>query len=428
MIHRSKSEFLTVAAMSAPGILWMTGGTHKFAHGLLVFVMLLAAGCSPTSEKPDDLSTQITLTHASAESWQVDYSFSRPIRGILLGPPVVAYRSTAWDLLTPGVSLQQEGDQEKLVVDGQGISILRLAVTPYSEFPPDNYVPVARFSDGGAAIYLGFFSGEAITDKGPRPLKPLFRLNGLDGEYVFFPAQTRSGAGGYAYFGPQEPVDAGEARLIIDPELPEWLKSTFTQVVPVVTSILRERLGHELEEKPRVLIAAGELRNHEGYSVKGGAVNNDLFMMLRGRDLLEESVDLRKMFEKLVSHELAHLWQADSLEGGFNHQEPWIHEGSAEAMAVTALTQAGLWSEADAAAFARDATRQCRESLEGTSLADAVSQGNWAPVYSCGYGMFDLKDPDVFEIWSALNSEAKHHNTTYTQTMLERILTQHAAN
>ena len=405
----------------------MTDPTHNPSYVLLVFVVLLATDCSPTSEKPADLSTQITLTRVSTESWQLEYSFSHPIRGILLGPPVVAYRSTAWDLLTPDVSLQQDDNQEKLFATGLPISTLRFAVRSYSDFPPDNYVPIATFSDGGAAVYLGFFSGEAITDDENKPLNPRFRLTGLNGEYVLSSAQTRHGVGGYAYFGPQKPVDAGKARLILDPELPDWLRITFTEVVPAVTVILRERLGRELEETPRILIAAGELRNYAGYSIKGGAVNNDLFMMLRGRDLLEESVDLRKMFEKLVSHELAHLWQADTLQGGFSHQEPWIHEGSAEAMAVTALTQAGLWSEADAAAFSRDAARQCQESLGDTSLADAVGQGNWSPVYSCGYGMFDLNDPDVFEIWSSLTSEAKRQNRPYTQTMLERVLIQHTA-
>jgi hypothetical protein len=72
----------------------------------------------------------------------------------------------------------------------------------------------------------------------------------------------------------------------------------------------------------------------------------------------------------------------------FDHDEPWQHEGAAEAMAVYALGAAGVWDSAQVAAFAATAKERCAAALGGKTLADVGKQGGQEAVYGCGFGLW----------------------------------------
>jgi len=397
----------------------------KLSWNFKVLVWLLAFfSVTHSSSSGNELTADINVTRLSDDDWRVEYHFSRPITGLLLGPSVSNYRSTSWKVLASGLSLEEKDGEDQIVSSGKTFSRVEIAVKIYTEFPPKNYVPFAKFSNGGASIYLQFFVGDAVTSDGVQHFAPRFHLSGRDGERVILPRQASGENAAFAYFGPQEPVDTGQTLLIVDPQMPPWLRKIFGEIVPAVTQVYESRLQHKLAEKPVVMIAAGELEEFDGYSVKGGAIHGQVMMTLRGSDLLKETSGQRKMFEKHIGHELAHLWQQGTVDQGFNDEEPWIHEGSAEAMAVAALADAGLWKPEDVEKFTLEMREQCKESLGGSNLAEAVGQGNWSAVYSCGYEKFNSRDPDVFDVWVALSDEARNQDIIYTQAMLDKVLSE----
>ena len=224
------------------------------------------------------------------------------------------------------------------------------------------------------------------------------------------------------YFGTREPVVAGRVRLLLDPATPAWLHDTFVRVTQSVTPLFSARFGFDLPVAPLVLIGADGLDRYEGYSVKGGAVGGQLVMLLRGRTLKQETEEVRAMLERLTAHELAHLWQLHSLPTGFNKGEPWIHEGGAEAMAVYALGESGLWSPAEVAAFAEGAAERCHALSGNSTLAEATRRGNWEAVYSCGFGLYWSAKADPISVWASLAEEAHRSDSVYTQATLDRVL------
>lgn len=375
---------------------------------------------------PPELTTELVLTRVGADRWRAEYLFNRPVAGLLLGPAVAGYRREAWTILTPGVHLVAEDGDEALRVQGEPLTELALEVVTVTERPAGNYMPMARFSDGGRAVMLDFFTGRAVVDGAPESIAWRFALAGREGERTLLPdgLEAEPSTFPYAYFGPGEPQPAGEARLLLDPGTPLWLEAVLRRVVAAVSGLYAERLGGEVAP-PLVWVAAGELDAVEDYSIKGGALGGQIYLDLRGRGLLTESSERRRMFEKLVAHELAHLWQDAGLPSGFNMEEPWIHEGGADALAVAALVAAGSWSEEDAARFTTDASDRCRAALgahAGGTLPEALARGDWGAVYACGYGMFTASDRDPFTAWSAFAARARLAAEPYTKATLDTAL------
>ena len=224
----------------------------------------------------------------------------------------------------------------------------------------------------------------------------------------------------YAYVGPQEPLVAGGLNVIADPAMPPWLLEIFEATVPRVTARFSKRLDYPLSRTPLVLIAAGELRQFDGYSVKGAGLDGQFTVMLRGTALLTGSDERRRMFEKMLAHELVHIWQQAMPGGDFNPDQPWLHEGSAEALAVHALHEVGAWSDDELREFHEQQGAVCRDSLGEMALAEAADSGNWDAIYACGYLEFTDGVDDPFGLWRRMVLTASVAGRPYSQTDLEQ--------
>jgi hypothetical protein len=394
----------------------------------VLLAALLLAGTAPpaASSSGAPVRGKVTVRRISPAAWSVDFALDRPVVGIDFGPPIERYRTAAWKVLTAGLALAEKDGTERLASDGRPFDRARLEVGLYSAFPPDHYVPSARFSDGGAALFLGYFDGEAMTAGGKADLSLGFEVRGRAGETALAPAGARRGEPVFAYFGPRPPFDAGRARLVVDPGAPAWLVAGIRDVVSKVTPIYEDRLGRRLDEAPLVLVAAGEIDSIDGYSNKGGAINGQILLTLRGRALAAESAALRSAIEKLLAHELAHLWQEGGSPTPFSDGEPWIHEGGAEALGVEGLAAAGLWSREDAATAGTAAARDCADRLGGADLEEVVAGGGWEAVYSCGHALFAPHGAEVFAVWAALIRAASERQAPYSRALLDEILAERA--
>jgi len=384
--------------------------------------LLLTPGVSFAATPSQQVTADVVVTRLATERWRVDYTFNLPISGLIYGPPIASYREQAWHILNPEVELIEENGREMVVSRGQLFSSLSIEVDRFTEYAHDNYAPLIPFSDGGAALYLGFFTGAAIEGATEHSVDFRFQFEALPSESVISPSNLEQRQGAYAYFGKQEPVVQSHAILLLDPATPGWLRDSFIRVTESATQIFADRFGYDLPERPLVIVGAGELSLYDGYSVKGGAVGGQLVMLLRGRELTDETDEVRAMFEQLTAHELAHLWQLRMLPAGFNGEEPWLHEGGAEAMAVQVLGESNVWNPDEVASFGEKASESCRAALGDGTLAEATHRGNWDAVYACGFGLFRSAEADPISIWSALVEEARREGSMYTQRTLDRVL------
>ena len=387
----------------------------------LPWMVCAAARAAESTEPAAPIEAEITVTRLSATAWRVDYRLSRPVAGIDFGPPVERYRADGWRIATPGLEMRRHDGAERLVSAGGTFDRARLEVSLYSAFPPDNYVPAARFSDGGAALFLGFLGGDVILSAGMTDMRERYLVRGRSGEVALAPAGAEKGARVFAYFGPEQPTEAGRARLIVDPAAPDWLVNLLRRTVTEVTPVYENRLARRLDAAPLVLIAAGEIDGIDGYSTKGGAINGQIMMTLRGRALAQETDELRHSFSLLMAHELAHLWQESRSGKRFNDREPWIHEGGAEALAVAALAESGLWSEEEARADTRRAEQRCAEERGGATLEEAFADGRWGAVYPCGQALFASSGRGLFALWAALIRAAERRGMVYSQALLDEV-------
>lgn len=373
----------------------------------IVFSVLQTARAAPLAP----VSTTLTLTHISTDKWRADYEFGEAIDSLRLGPAVGGYRKQAWRVLTPGLALVDTNGEEA-IRSSQPMKALSIEVTLYLPYAMKNYTAFDRFSDGGTDLYTGFFDGVAMQGELARPLRLSLRLAGLAGENVITPALDAPGDAGYAYFGPRKPAAAGAATLVLDPRTPEWMASMLVETTTSISTLYETGFGRKLGYKPLLLLSIGDL-DQPGLSIKGGAIGKQIVYRLEGKALMGGSAKVRQYCMELIAHELAHIWQTNVARGGIGEKEAWIHEGGAEAIALAALRQSGLFSEDEAALYASKLTDECA-SLKG-------SVDTYRGVYACGFKRFVDYDQDIFALWKAMMDRSETSGELYSTALIDAV-------
>jgi hypothetical protein len=278
--------------------------TICFFTSLLAITATLLAGSPAVGAEP--IVTKISVTHKS-DHWLVEYSFDEPVSAVAFGSDVIGLRSDRWQVLTQGLVMVTEEGEDRLE-SVEPFTRALLEIRHHDVFPAKNYVPTSSYSDGGSTLFLGFLMGDLVNADGQRTIMDFtFDLHARPGEHALMPEQVLGGYRVFAYFGPQKPVTAGFARLLIDPRAPTWLHEEIMSLVPAVTELFAAELDFDLPQKPLIMIGAGQIDDHDGFSIKGGAINGHIMMSLRGKSLYDEKN--RARFQRLLTHEIAHLWQ-----------------------------------------------------------------------------------------------------------------------
>lgn len=381
-------------------------------HQVCLFILLSVLSqlcCAEPASVPAPLPVRLGVTHVGLDRWRIDYVFAEPIEVLRLGSAVGDYRRQAWRILTPGASLTETDGQEAIRGTGGPLSAVSIEVTLDTAYREGLYTAFDRFSDGGTDLFLGYFDGEAAQGGQTRPLRIDLRLNGLAGETVVAPEAGVSALAGYAYFGPRTPVRAGAATLIIDPRAPDWLGPLLVETTAAISAMYERGLGRTLGHRPLLMVSIGDL-DTPGLATKGGVVGRQVLYRFGGKALLGGSAAVRQRCMELIAHELAHIWQADLVRGGIGESEAWIHEGGAEALALAALRQSGLFSEADTDAFGARLLKEC--------LALNGSVESYRGRYACGYKRFMDYDTDIFALWRGLMRSSETTGEVYSSAMI----------
>jgi hypothetical protein len=387
---------------------------ERFLMGAGLALSMAAGVCA---ESP--LPVQVRVTHTAPDTWRVEYQFSQPVTALSFRP-VGDYRKTSWKVLTPGVTLTTGAEEDALAAtDGKPLRQISLEIATFDALVEKQYVAMDRFSDGGRAVYLGFLQGDVRQGAVQRDVAANFTLEGLGNEYVLTPASPADpsrGATPYAYFGPQAPVAAGDANIILDPKLPAWAVEAMLDATAKISSYYTSAYRQKLKQPLLLLVAAGDTEA-PGLSIKGGAIGGQIAYRFGGAGLQTDHPKKRQLIARLVAHEMAHLWQNNVSRGGLSEQSPpWVHEGGADAMALDGLLRSGVWSAEQGQAYVEATLKEC-EQLEH-SLA------TYRGIYACGFERYHKLNVGIVPLWRAMIAAAEDRGEFYSEAMISSYAAQ----
>lgn len=379
---------------------------------ILLSVCILLAGPA-RADDANKLAASMHLTRVAVDKWRADYRFSEPVTALKF-EKTSDYRATAWKALTAGVRLE-DGEQTERYVSEIGIKEFSVEIAAYDKFAPKQYAPNNRFSDGGAALYMGFFNGEVEQGGKTRELALKVSYAGRPGETVVpgpVFADTQLSLESYTYFGPQKPVTAGVAKLIMDPATPAWMAEVLLATTSEATAYFAKTYQRPLLRELVLMVSVSEFES-PGFSMKGGATNGQITYRLSGQGVLKDSPKARSIVKRLVTHEIAHIWQNNVSRGGIGEDAPWIHEGGAEAMALDAMQNTGMWTIAEIEVYQTAAIASCEKVKDQPTAYDYF--------YACGLQKFMQLKLAAPVIWRGLITETEKTGQTYSEAMVDRV-------
>jgi hypothetical protein len=429
MIHEPNSEGETMpphlrqraaaplARLSTPG-LPTPGLAAPLPMRALAALALLLPCVAPLAQataqaQASPLALSVDVTQVGKDRWRVDYRFARAVTAIEFDP-VGDYRRQAWTLRTPGLRLTAGPQSDRIGAGGRRFAKASVDITTFDGLAPKSYAPFNRFSDGGNAIFLGHLQGKAYRGKRAYPMAAAFHLHALPGETALAPPRqlTPDAQRGYAYFGNAQPLRSGPSQFLIDPATPAWMREVVREVGGKVSAYYEQAYRRALKDGVAVMLSVSGAQE-KGLAMKGGAVMGQLSYRFDGQAGLADHPRYREVLARLVAHEIAHLWQLNVARGGVGDNDPWIHEGGAEAMAIDALLHTGLWSEESAAAYRAAQAASCDK------LADSVD--SFDGIYACGLARFDRLGVDIVPLWRAMIDAAEATGEVYSGAMIETI-------
>lgn len=363
---------------------------------------------------PAPLHTELTVTHVAAEKWRADYVFAEPVTILELGPQVGLYRKQAWNILTPGVTLTAHEENESLH-STMPLTKLSVEISRYDDFDMAQYAPINHFSDNGSDFYLGFLYGTLSQGRHERSMEVALHLRGLPGETVIAPRRPGTDLAGYAYFGPGKPVRMGNADVIVDPHAPAWLRDTITDTTAKVSQFYEQAFQRKLTDTPLISVALTGFDGAPGsISIKGGAVGGGVVYRLQGQGLIEDHPKRRAYIASQVAHEMAHVWQTNLARGGIGENEPWVHEGGAEAIMLEAMRSTGLFTAEMADQYAQKLLKECEQ------LKDDVTV--YRGLYACGFKRFHGYAIPAVPLWRAMMTRSEDSGEVYSESMIQTLL------
>jgi hypothetical protein len=390
---------------------------YRFLSLCATFLMLCAAPLVHAEQQPG-LAVAVDVRHVAKDLWRVDYRFAQAVTAVKLHS-IGAFRKQEWKVLTPGMGMTSGPDFDVIASKGKPFKAASVQIRTFDGWSPKEYVSFNRFGDGGTSVYLGHLQGDVEQGNKTVSMRTDFNLSGLAQENVIAPPANRLKPGdarGYAYFGPAQAVLAGAVKVVIDPRAPQWLRETILDVGAKTAGYYEKAYQRKLKDELVIMVSLGNVES-SGFSIKGGAIlgAGQVSYLVEGKQVLLDHPKLREYTTKTVAHEMAHIWQLAISRGGLgDDQEPWIHEGGAEAMALDALAQTDLFSEDAVKAYRAKQTATCEK------LGGAVD--SFDGIYACGLVRFDKLGVGIVPLWRAMMEATEATGAAYSQQMIDTIL------
>ncbi|MDJ0642905.1 MAG: M1 family aminopeptidase [Erythrobacter sp.] len=337
------------------------------------------------------------LVEPAGERFRATFSFpqSMPVWAFHRSQPRRSdgqpWRADAWQVVTPGVSIQRVGAFDTFV--GENGAVPRRVVIEFA--PPAieliaAYDPALVFTDGTTAIYGGAFtvfpglSREQIEalDRPQGARNEIVFVNGPEG--VFYRGMQRERAvddgNGYAIFARVDVEDDAGVATLLDPGLPTWLANGLREDTPRVFEFYRERIGPHASDRPLVL-ASWVPSDLPGIGLGGSALPGMITMRFEGTALQQSNPQTEGNALWFIAHEAAHFWLGETVRYD-DRDRMWITEGGADLMAMRATER--LFEGFSAEPMIEQAKAACAAALAEAGVESPQWRTAVRPYYDCG--------------------------------------------
>ncbi len=388
------------------------------ATALVVGALFVGCASIPPAP-PEPARPYITLEkEPEGEAWRATWHLERPASELRFERKGAGFRSELFEVLTPGFTMQRDGDAEILRTSGQPADTISVRFPEVTRQLEKEYEFFQEFSDGSVAIYTGHLVARPVHQDDvadcPECYSRRFRFIGpagaplvVGGRVVSSPFEWRDEGvqGAYIYFGSIEPVESEEMISIIDPALPAWLLEETSAALPRLFAMYTERFGVELGERPTILFNYID-SGHSGYSSGGGTLPGQIQLTVDGAAWRERAQPAFLNLFHFLAHEAVHLWNGQIIHYR-GTEDSWMHEGSADAFAQRTLLELGLIDEAAFLDYQSAALNECRKRLGDFPLREAAARQEFLLYYSCGNAIALLTEArsgerDLFAFWKRL--------------------------
>lgn len=365
-----------------------------------------------------------SLDRVAADAWHAEYCFAQPVDAVKFMRPFEGLRENSWQAAEAFEFTFADGTAELRRHDGENFRCATITLQPYTVLPDMNYYAFSPYSDGGMSLYTGYLIASSLVDGEWQEMNLDARYAGREGEKII----TRDPehlVEQFVYFGRQSVFASEGAIAVIDPAMPDKAKRGILEAIPAVNRMLDESFGFR-PASPYMIFMATDLDASDGYSIKGGALEGQIEFMLKGRGVVPLIEQHPAHFPKTMAHEMIHLWQNDHWFGMLGNDQPWVHEGSAEALAFEIARGTGVYTEEKYRDAWNATESECIASLKKSSIHAGTESGNSDIAYSCGALLNRLAgeaiDPanpgaGIVRFWQAMAAWSAHERKTDSEKL-----------
>jgi hypothetical protein len=405
-------------------------------HGLLFALSLLASG---SVEEPHERGAsgqpevRIEVTRlADGDSWSASYTLAEPVMRLVFPDNTNLFRHAAWSVTTDGLELVVE-DGHEVIRSAGGTTFEEVGLRFASNIGQldRSYEFHVPFTDGGVLLYTGHL--EVRSQAGA--LDTELVLSGRPDEHIWVAGAVHDtwvqrsegeGFGTYAYFGTATPLETADVVALVDPGLPEWIRTESERYLPQLFELYAERLGFELPSRPMVFFSY--ISGRPGMAdFSGGALEELIQLTVMGQQWATREGGSDEPFERLIgflAHESVHLWNRPTGDQEPAPGSPWMHEGSADALSFRALLELGVIDRAGLFMRHSRALNGAAQRLQGTSVRESGNPQSSMNFYEAGSALafateLALQDADpeldLFDFWRVLLAESRASGRSFTQ-------------
>ncbi|MEM9988596.1 MAG: hypothetical protein AAF723_03675 [Pseudomonadota bacterium] len=192
--------------------------------------------------------------------------------------------------------------------------------------------------------------------------------------------------------------------------LPPWVKSQWEKDIPVFVTSYRTLFRTPLAQDISITTDY-KPGGYADMSLAAFAWPSGISITLTGGGWQRKSQTGQGALEQNLAHELAHLWQLALYD---DPTEPtWVHEGFAEALALTALAHSQIWGADEIKEWQRAAEKRCGKAMAQGRLSHIFQTQNDDAAYGCGFVLIDMmakmSDQTPVELYKSYVEARRRH-------------------
>lgn len=352
-----------------------------------IAVIVSSFGIAPTQAQQTATVEARTAVGGVAVTWRL----ARPSTEVaFLDTGIIRSR---WTVTTPGVTLI-----DGTVRSERPIATFTILIAPDAAEVDRVYMGLVRVGTG----YVLYGPGLAL-----KGMDATLTLQTVAGQTTLPVAHAIDG---YAYLGPEAAVTRETGgTVVVGASVPAALSKLLSDSFLAAQTFYGARLGPVMSHRPVLVVTTDSpgLMRFRGDVTENGVIVTRFF----GAGWATPAPDEVSQLSTFVWHETFHLWNGNDIALKEGTTAPWLHEGSAEYVALVAAASSDAIGEQQARLSLTQRLNGCRAAL-GNRDYDPTSLRSGSAVYDCGVVIQWLADletrtssdgrHDVLDLWKAL--------------------------